>query len=153
MNPSTIYGASKAAGENLAQYYFNKYRLDVRSLRYPGIIGYQSLPGGGTTDYAVDIYHKAVLEENFECFLKSNTKLPMIYMDDAIKATIDLMEAPSENISIRSSYNLSGLSFTPNDVFESIKAHMPSFKINYKPDFRQAIADSWPSSINDNNIE
>ncbi|MDP5104895.1 MAG: NAD-dependent epimerase/dehydratase family protein [Polaribacter sp.] len=149
LNPATVYGISKAAGENWVHYYYQKYGLDVRSLRYPGVIGYQSLPGGGTTDYAVDIYHKAVKNEDFECFLASKTTLPMMYMDDAIRATIELMEAPKENISIRTSYNIAGMSFNPEEIAFSIKEHYPNFKINYKPDFRQAIADSWPKNIND----
>ncbi|WP_411893857.1 NAD-dependent epimerase/dehydratase family protein [Winogradskyella sp. A2] len=147
--PTTVYGITKQVGERWCEYYHNKYGIDVRSLRYPGIISYKAMPGGGTTDYAVEIYHEAIIKGKYDCFLSENTSLPMMFMDDAIKATIDLMEAPSENLSIRSSYNLSALSFTPKDVFESIKVHMPSFKINYKPDFRQAIADSWPSSIDD----
>jgi threonine 3-dehydrogenase len=149
LNPATIYGVSKVAGENLAQYYFLKYGLDVRSIRYPGIIGYQSLPGGGTTDYAVEIYHKAILDSNFQCFLESNTQLPMIYMDDAIKATIKIMNAPSESITVRTSYNLSGMSFAPSEIYNSIKKYYPKFKISYVPDFRQSIADSWPKSIDD----
>lgn len=149
LNPATIYGVSKVAGENLAQYYFVKYGLDVRSLRYPGIIGYQSLPGGGTTDYAVDIYHKAIKSDYFECFLMPETKLPMIYMADAIKATIQIMQAPIENIKERTSYNLSGMSFSPEEIYNSIKKTYPNFNITYAPDFRQAIADSWPKSIDD----
>lgn len=147
--PSTVYGMSKVAGENWANYYFQKYNLDIRSLRYPGIIGYQSLPGGGTTDYAIDIYHKAIDQESFECFLSESTKLPMIYMEDAIRATIELMEAPAENIKLRTSYNLAGMSFTPKELYESIKESYPEFKITYKPDYRQSIADSWPMSIDD----
>ncbi|ULC58288.1 NAD-dependent epimerase/dehydratase family protein [Flaviramulus sp. BrNp1-15] len=153
LNPATIYGVSKVAGENLAQYYFLKYGLDVRSLRYPGIIGYQSLPGGGTTDYAVDIYHKAVSGDEFNCFLESDTRLPMIYMDDAIKATISLMEASPECIKVRTSYNLSGMSFSPEEIYLSIKKHYPNFKISYKPDFRQNIANSWPRSIDDSSAK
>ncbi|WP_166383185.1 NAD-dependent epimerase/dehydratase family protein [Polaribacter sp. 11A2H] len=149
LTPSTVYGISKAAGENWGKYYFDKYDLDVRSLRYPGVIGYQSLPGGGTTDYAVDIFHKAVKNEDFECFLSSETMLPMIYMDDAIRATLELMEAPKEKITVRTSYNISGLSFTPNQLASSIKEKYSSLKINYKPDFRQEIASSWPMSIDD----
>lgn len=149
LNPATIYGVSKVAGENLAQYYFLKYGLDIRSLRYPGIIGYQSLPGGGTTDYAVEIYHKAVIGEDFNCFLKPNTRLPMIYMDDAIQATINLMNTPLENIKIRTSYNLAGMSFSPDEVYKSIKKYYPNFNITYSPDFRQNIADGWPKSIED----
>ena len=149
LTPSTVYGISKAAGENWGNYYFEKYGLDVRSLRYPGVVGYQSLPGGGTTDYAVDIYHKAVNNEVFECFLKASTTLPMIYMDDAIRATIELMEADREKITVRTSYNLSGMSFNPEQMALSIKKHYPNLKIAYTPDFRQAIADSWPKCIND----
>lgn len=147
--PSTIYGVSKVAGENLVQYYFNKYGLDIRSLRYPGIIGYQSLPGGGTTDYAVDIYHKAVNEEHFECFLEGDTTLPMIYMDDAIKATIDIMSAPVERIKVRTSYNLSSMSFSPSEIYQTILKYYPNFNITFKPDFRQEIANDWPRSIDD----
>ncbi|MFV0540163.1 MAG: NAD-dependent epimerase/dehydratase family protein [Aestuariibaculum sp.] len=149
LNPSTVYGISKAAGENWAQYYFLRYGLDVRSLRYPGVIGYQSLPGGGTTDYAVDIYHKAVKGEIFNCYLKDNASLPMIFMDDAIRATIELMDAPKEAISIRTSYNLQGMSFTPKDIAVSIKKHYPDFNITYTPDYRQQIAENWPSSLDD----
>jgi len=147
--PSTVYGISKAAGENWGNYYFTRYGLDVRSLRYPGIIGHQSLPGGGTTDYAVTIYHEAIKHEYFECFLEEYTRLPMIFMEDAIRATIELMDVSKENLSIRTSYNLSGMSFTPKEVFESIKIFYPDFKISYKPDFRQNIADTWPQSIDD----
>ncbi|MFV0566947.1 MAG: NAD-dependent epimerase/dehydratase family protein [Flavobacteriaceae bacterium] len=149
LNPATVYGISKAAGENWAQYYFLRYGLDVRSLRYPGVIGYQSLPGGGTTDYAVDIYHKAVNEEVFNCYLKENAMLPMIYMDDAIRATIELMDAPKEAITVRTSYNLQGVSFAPKDVEASIKKWYPGFEVTYNPDFRQKIAEGWPSSIDD----
>lgn len=149
LSPSTVYGISKVAGENWANYYFKKYGLDVRSLRYPGVIGYQSLPGGGTTDYAVDIYHKAVKQESFECFLKDTTTLPMIYIEDAVRATIQLMDAPAESISIRTSYNLAGMSFSPEDIAASIQKIYPEFEISYKPDFRQDIADSWPMSIDD----
>lgn len=147
--PETVYGISKVAGENWANYYYRRYGLDVRSLRYPGIIGYQTLPGGGTTDYAVDIYHHAVRGESFECFLRADTALPMLYMPDAIHGTIQLMEAPSNRISVRTSYNLAGMSFTPAEVAASIRKLRPEFKITYKPDFRQAIADSWPASIDD----
>jgi nucleoside-diphosphate-sugar epimerase len=140
---------SKVAGENWVNYYYEKYGLDVRSLRYPGVIGYQSLPGGGTTDYAVDIYHKAIKNEDFECFLAASTTLPMIYMDDAIRATIALMEAPKEKITIRTSYNIAGMSFNPEQITNSIKEEYPNFKVDYKPDFRQAIADSWPKRIDD----
>lgn len=149
MDPDTVYGISKQAGERWCAYYFQKYQVDVRSLRFPGLIGYKTPPGGGTTDYAVDIYHKAIAGEDFECFLSENTCLPMMYMPDAIKATIDLMLAPKENIKIRSSYNLGGVSLSPKTIYESIKEHFPSFKITYRPDFRQQIADSWPDSIDD----
>jgi nucleoside-diphosphate-sugar epimerase len=147
--PTTVYGISKAAGENWCQYYFLKYGLDVRSVRFPGIIGYQSLPGGGTTDYAVDIYHKAVLGEEFTCFLQADTRLPMLYMDDAIQGVLQLMNAPKDKISVRTSYNLAGVSFTPAEISAEIQKQFPDFKIHYAPDFRQAIADSWPQSIND----
>jgi len=149
MDPDTVYGISKQAGERWCNYYYQKHQVDVRSLRYPGLIGYKTLPGGGTTDYAVDIYHKAIAGEDFECFLKEDTFLPMMYMPDAIKATIDLMHAPKEKIKVRSSYNLGGISFSPREIYESIKEHFPSFQINYRPDFRQQIADSWPDSIDD----
>ncbi|MBX2893562.1 MAG: NAD-dependent epimerase/dehydratase family protein [Saprospiraceae bacterium] len=147
--PETVYGISKVAGENWANYYYRRYGVDVRSLRYPGIIGYQSMPGGGTTDYAVDIYHYAVQSKPYECFLSQDTSLPMLYMPDAIRATLELMEAPASRLSVRTSYNLAGMSFTPAEVAASIKKRMPNFKITYKPDFRQAIADSWPASIDD----
>lgn len=147
--PNTVYGISKQAGERWCEYYFQKFNVDVRSLRYPGLIGYKSLPGGGTTDYAVDIYHKAIAGEKFSCFLREDSYLPMMYMPDAIKATLDLMHAPSESVKIRSSYNLSAISFAPKDIYQSILKHYPSFEIEYKPDFRQAIADSWPDSIDD----
>jgi nucleoside-diphosphate-sugar epimerase len=149
MDPNTVYGISKQAGERWCEYYFEKYGVDVRSLRYPGLIGYKALPGGGTTDYAVDIFHKAIKGEHFESFLSENSYLPMMYMPDAIKATIDLMEAPSENVKVRSSYNLSAISFTPQQIFEEIKKHKPDFTISYNPDYRQKIADTWPNSIDD----
>ncbi|MFH4968451.1 NAD-dependent epimerase/dehydratase family protein [Gaetbulibacter sp. M240] len=149
MEPSTVYGITKQVGERWCEYYFNKYGVDVRSVRYPGIISWKTLPGGGTTDYAVDIYHKAITEGAFECFLKPDTKLPMMFMDDAIKATIDLMQAPPEAVKIRSSYNLAAISVTPEEMVKSIKKLRPDFKISYKPDYRQEIADTWPNSIND----
>ncbi|WP_420322298.1 NAD-dependent epimerase/dehydratase family protein [Flagellimonas sp.] len=149
LNPSTMYGVNKVAAESLMQYYHKKYKTDIRSLRYPGIIGYQSLPGGGTTDYAVDIYHKAVNHQNFICFLKGDTTLPMIYMDDAIRATMEIMEADSSDIRVRSAYNLAGISFSPEEIAHSIKVVYPDFQIKYEPDFRQKIADSWPKTIDD----
>jgi nucleoside-diphosphate-sugar epimerase len=149
MNPNTVYGISKLAGEQWCEWYHRHHGLDVRSLRYPGLIGYKSLPGGGTTDYAVDIYHKAVAGEDFSCFLKPDTRLPMMYMPDALKATLDLMHAPAENINVRTSYNLGAMSFTPQEVAAAIQQEVPSFRISYAPDARQAIADSWPASIDD----
>ena len=149
LNPATVYGISKAAGENWAQYYFTKYGLDIRSIRFPGIIGYQSMPGGGTTDYAVSIYHSAVKNENFSCFLNSDTKLPMMFMSDAIRSTIELMQSPIENIKIRTSYNIAGMSFSPNEIYNEIKKSYPNFKIEYNSDFRQKIADKWPKNIDD----
>jgi len=149
MEPSTVYGISKQAGERWCEYYHNIYGVDVRSIRYPGLISWATPPGGGTTDYAVDIYYKALESGAFECFLSENTRLPMMYMDDAIRATIQIMQAPIEQIKIRSSYNLSAISFTPKEIAEVIKKHIPEFTITYKPDFRQKIADSWPSSIDD----
>ncbi|MFK8162118.1 MAG: NAD-dependent epimerase/dehydratase family protein [Lewinella sp.] len=149
LDPLTSYGISKAAGENWAQYYFAKYGLDVRSIRYPGVIGYQSDPGGGTTDYAVEIFHQAVLGKPYTCFLQEDMMLPMIFMDDAIRATIELMEAPRENIKIRTSYNLAGTSFSPEQVVAAIQHFYPEFVVNYAPDFRQGIAAKWPNSIND----
>jgi nucleoside-diphosphate-sugar epimerase len=149
MDPNTIYGISKLAGERYCEYYFQKHGLDVRSIRYPGLIGYKSAPGGGTTDYAVEIYHYAVENKAFTCFLSENTELPMLYMPDAIKATINLMESPAENIKIRSSYNVAGMSFNPTQIAESIRKIVPSFAMSCQPDFRQAIADSWPDSIDD----
>jgi len=148
-DPNTVYGISKLAGEHWCEYYFNKYGVDVRSLRYPGLIGYKSLPGGGTTDYAVDIYHKATLSEKFTCFLNKDTFLPMMYMDDAINATLQLMDADKESLSIRTSYNISGMNFSPKEIYQSILAFYPNFEIEYQPDFRQQIADSWPNSIDD----
>ena len=149
MEPSTVYGISKLAGERWCEYYHNKHQVDVRSLRYPGLISYKSPPGGGTTDYAIDIFHKATAGVDYDCFLNETSALPMLFMDDAIRATIELMEAPSEQIKIRSSYNLAGVSFTPKELGEAIKKQLPDFNITYNPDFRQAIADSWPNSIDD----
>lgn len=147
--PTTVYGITKQVGERWCEYYHKKYGVDVRSIRYPGIISHKAMPGGGTTDYAVEIYHEALKTGSYECFLSEDTNLPMMFMDDAIKATVDLMEAPSEALTIRSSYNLAAISFTPKAIFESIKQYLPDFQITYQPDFRQAIADSWPSSIDD----
>ena len=149
LTPTTVYGISKVAGENWAKYYFDNYDLDIRSVRYPGVIGHQTLPGGGTTDYAVDIFYKAINKTNFECFLSKDTTLPMIYMDDAIRATIELMDAPKKSISIRTSYNIAGMSFSPEELTYAIQKIYPNFKTLYKPDFRQKIASSWPSSIDD----
>lgn len=146
--PTTIYGISKAAGELWCKYYFEKYGLDVRSLRYPGLIS-AGLPGGGTTDYAVDIFHYAVKGDAYTCFLKGDTKLPMMYMSDAIRATIELMDAPGDRLSVRTAYNLGALSFTPEEIYDTIIKFVPAFHIEYKPDFRQQIADSWPQSIDD----
>ncbi len=149
MEPNTIYGISKQAGERYCEYYHQKYNVDVRSIRYPGLIGWKSAPGGGTTDYAVHIYHEALKHQKYECFLSAETTLPMMYMEDAIRATIDLMEAPAEKVKIRSAYNVAGISFNPEEIAASIRKHIPTFSISYQPDFRQAIADSWPQSIDD----
>lgn len=149
MEPSTVYGISKLAGERWCEYYFNKYGVDVRSIRYPGIISWKTNPGGGTTDYAVEIYHKALIIGKYTSFLDKETKLPMMYMDDAIEATISIMDASPEKIKIRSSYNLAAMSFTPKEIAEEIKKIVPEFKISYNSDFRQNIADSWPKSIDD----
>ena len=149
MEPTTVYGISKQTGERWCEYYHHKYDVDVRSIRYPGLISYKTQPGGGTTDYAVEIFHEALAKQAYTSFLSEETALPMMFMDDAIRATISLMEAPAETLSIRSSYNLGGISFTPKQLAESIEAEIPEFKIDYEPDFRQPIADSWPSSIND----
>ncbi len=149
MEPSTVYGISKQTGERWCAYYFNKFGVDVRSVRYPGLISWKTMPGGGTTDYAVEIYHKALSTKTYTCFLKKDTALPMMFMDDAIRATLSIMENPYENIKVRSSYNLAAMSFTPMEIAQSIQGHIPDFKITYEPDFRQAIADSWPRNIND----
>lgn len=149
MEPTTVYGISKQTGERWCEYYNKQYGVDVRSIRYPGLISWTTEPGGGTTDYAVDIYHKALSDGTFECFLSENTALPMMYMEDAIRATIEIMQADNDKVKIRSSYNLSGVSFTPKEIAAEIKKHIPDFTITYEPDFRQKIADSWPASIDD----
>lgn len=149
MDPNTVYGISKLAGERWNEYYHQKFGVDVRSLRYPGLIGWQSLPGGGTTDYAVDIFHQAIKKASYTCFLSENTVLPMMYTEDAIRATVEIMDAPAEQIKIRSSYNLGAMSFSPAELASEIKKHIPNFTLECVPDFRQAIADSWPQSIND----
>lgn len=149
LNPTTVYGISKLAGEKWCEYYHDKYGVDVRSIRYPGLISWKTPAGGGTTDYAVEIFYKAVEEGRYTSFISENTVMPMLYMEDAINATLKLMDAPKENLTVRSSYNLGGLSFTPKQLSEEIKKEMPGFEIAYEPDFRQAIADSWPSSIDD----
>lgn len=149
LNPTTVYGISKLAGEKWCEYYHEKYGVDVRSIRYPGLISWKTPAGGGTTDYAVEIFYKAIEEGKYTSFISENTAMPMLYMDDAIEATLQLMQAPSENLSVRTSYNLGGLSFTPKELSEEIKQLIPSFEIDYEPDFRQAIADSWPASIDD----
>ncbi|GGW49762.1 NAD-dependent epimerase/dehydratase family protein [Arenibacter certesii] len=149
MEPSTVYGISKQSGERWCSYYFKKYGVDVRSVRYPGLISWKTLPGGGTTDYAIDIFHTALANKKYKCFLNEGTKLPMMYMDDAIRATIAIMECDADKITERSSYNLAGMSFTPAEITNCIRKQFPSFEIEYEPDFRQEIADSWPSSIDD----
>ena len=149
IEPTTVYGISKYAGEFWCNYFYQRFGVDVRSLRYPGLISYKSPPGGGTTDYAIEIFYEALEEKKYECFLDENTYLPMMYMPDAIRATIELMEAPAEKISIRTSYNISGMSFSPKEIGAEVKKHIPDFRISYKPDYRQAIANSWPQSIDD----
>ena len=149
MTPNTAYGLSKLAGEGWCAYYHDKYGIDVRSLRYPGIVSWQSMPGGGTTDYAVDIFHKAVFKEKFICFLKPDTLLPMMYMEDALRATLKIMDSEVSQISVRTSYNISGMSFTPEQLFNSIRNYCPEFLIEYQPDFRQSIAEGWPGTIDD----
>src|SRR5437763_535686 len=149
IEPTTVYGISKYAGEFWCNYFFHKYGVDVRSLRDPGLISYKSAPGGGTTDYAVEIFHEALEEGSYTCFLKADTYLPMMYMPDAIRATIELMEAPRDRIGIRTSYNIAAMSFSPAEIAAEIKKHIPEFRITYAPDYRQAIAESWPQSIDD----
>lgn len=149
IEPVTVYGISKFAGEFWCNYYNHRYGLDIRSIRYPGLISYKSAPGGGTTDYAVEIFHDALEEKKYECFLEEDTYLPMMYMPDAIRATIELMEAPASKINIRTSYNISGMSFSPKEIAAEIRKHIPEFAMNYTPDYRQQIANSWPQSIDD----
>ena len=149
MEPSTVYGISKQSGERWCEYYHKKFGVDVRSIRYPGLISWKTMPGGGTTDYAVEIYHEALKQGKYQCFLSKGTQLPMMYMDDAIRATVNLMETESKALTVRSAYNLGSMSFTPEQIAQSIQQHMPNFKVDYIPDFRQQIADSWPSSIDD----
>ena len=149
IEPITVYGISKYAGEFWCNYYHQRFGVDVRSIRYPGLISYKSAPGGGTTDYAVEIYSEALENKKYNCFLREDTYLPMMYMPDAIRATLELMNAPAKDISVRTSYNVSGMSFSPKEITNSIQQHIPDFSINYKPDSRQAIADSWPQSIDD----
>lgn len=149
MEPSTVYGISKLAGERWCEYYFNKFKLDVRSIRYPGLISYKTEAGGGTTDYAVEIFYDAIENGKYECFLKPNTMLPMMFMPDAIRGTIELMEAGAAKLNVHSSYNISGISFDPEELATEIKKIIPKFEISYKPDFRQVIAESWPQSIDD----
>ena len=151
MDPNTVYGISKLAGERWCQYYHEKYGVDVRSVRYPGLIGSKTLPGGGTTDYAVDIFYKVLKGEQYECFLAEDCILPMMYMDDAVEATIHIMEADKPSIKVRTSYNLSAISFTPAELYQEIKKQIPEAKITYNPDYRQNIANSWPNSIDDSN--
>lgn len=149
LKPATMYGVTKVAGEVLANYFFNKYKLDVRGIRYPGIISSETLPGGGTTDYAVEIFYEAIQNKKYECFLSEDTMLPMMYMEDCIKATLDLMDAPVENLIHHADFNVGAISFTPKELALEIKKHIPEFEITYKPDYRQKIADSWPRSIDD----
>ena len=149
MEPSTVYGISKQSGERWCSYYYHKFGVDVRSTRYPGLISWKTLPGGGTTDYAIEIYHEALKKGSYTCFLKEDVELPMMFMDDAIRATIKIMESKPEQLTVRSSYNLAAMSFSPAQIAESIRKHIPEFKISYHPDFRQAIAESWPRSIDD----
>jgi len=149
MEPTTVYGISKLAGEHWCNYYHEKYGVDVRSIRYPGIISWKTKPGGGTTDYAVDIYFQATEKKSYECFLSENTRLPMMYMQDAVNATLQIMQADASTIKTRTSYNLAAISFTPEEMAAEIKKHIPEFEISYDTDFRQEIADSWPQVIDD----
>jgi nucleoside-diphosphate-sugar epimerase len=149
IEPITVYGISKYAGEFWCNYYYQRFGVDVRSLRYPGLISYKSAPGGGTTDYAVEIFYEALEHKKYECFLKEDTYLPMMYMPDAIRATMELMETAANNLTVRTSYNVSAMSFSPREIAAEIKKHIPNFSISYKPDYRQAIAESWPQSIDD----
>jgi nucleoside-diphosphate-sugar epimerase len=149
IEPTTVYGISKYAGEFWCNYYYTRFGVDVRSIRYPGLISYKSLPGGGTTDYAVEIYQEALVNGNYKCYLKQDTYLPMMYMPDALRATLELMEAPAEAVSVRTSYNIAGMSFSPEEIAASIQKHLPDFSIQYQADYRQAIAESWPQSIDD----
>jgi len=149
IEPSTVYGISKYTGEFWCNYYFQRYGLDVRSLRYPGLVSYKSSPGGGTTDYAIEIFHAAMEKKSYSCFLKADTRLPMMYMEDAIRATIEMMESPADKIRVRTSYNIAAMSFTPAEMATEIQSHIPDFTISYAPDYRQSIAESWPQSIDD----
>lgn len=151
LEPNTVYGITKMTGERYCEYYYNRYGLDVRSIRYPGLIGWKSLPGGGTTDYAVDIFHQALKTGSYECFLSAETALPMMHMEDAVRATLEIANASADDIKIRSSYNISGVSFNPDELANAIRKEIPDFEIKYNPDHRQKIADSWPQSINDEN--
>jgi len=148
-DPTTVYGITKLVGERLGEYYFQKWKVDVRSLRYPGLISYKTPPGGGTTDYAVDIYHQALKQKSYTCYLEKDTALPMMYMPDALRATLELMDAPAEQVKVRSSYNLTAMRLTPEEMAASIRGFIPEFTIDFQPDFRQKIADSWPSSLDD----
>lgn len=149
IEPTTVYGITKYTGEFWCNYYFQRYGLDVRSLRYPGLVSYKSSPGGGTTDYAIEIFHAAVEKKSYSCFLNSDTRLPMMYMEDAIRATIEMMESPADKIRVRTSYNIAAMSFTPAEMAAEIQTHIPDFTISYTPDYRQSIAESWPQSIDD----
>ena len=149
IEPTTVYGISKYTGEFWCNYYFQRYGVDVRSLRYPGLVSYKSSPGGGTTDYAIEIFHAAKEKKSYSCFLNADTRLPMMYMEDAIRATIEMMESPSDKIRVRTSYNIAAMSFTPAEIATEIQTHIPDFTISYAPDYRQSIAESWPQSIDD----